>query len=51
MTDTITNKVSESGIITLDLENWFPKEPIDLFDLKDYLFMELILKEKDLRQT
>jgi hypothetical protein len=51
MTDTITNKVSESGIITLDLENWFPKEPIDLFDLKDYLFMELILKEKDFRQT
>ena len=51
MTDTITNKVSESGIITLDLENWFPKEPIVLFDLKDYLFMELILKEKDFRQT
>jgi hypothetical protein len=51
MTDTITNKVSESGIITLDLENWFPKEPIDVFDMKDYLFMELILKEKDFRQT
>ena len=51
MIGTITNKVSDSGIITLDLENWFPKDPIDLFDLKDYLFMELILKEIDFRQT
>jgi hypothetical protein len=51
MSDTIANKVSESGIITLDLENWFPKEPIEKFDLKDYLFMELILKEKDFRAT
>jgi hypothetical protein len=51
MTDTIANKVSESGIITLDLENWYPKEPIVVFDLKDYLFMELILKEKEFRQT
>jgi len=45
----IVNKVAESGIISLDLVAFFPKEKIMVFDLKDYLFMELILKEKDFR--
>lgn len=45
----IINKVAESGIISLDLETFFPKEKITVFDLKDYLFMGLILKEKDYR--
>jgi hypothetical protein len=45
----IVNKIAESGIISLDLEAFFPKEKIMVFDLKDYLFMELILKEKDFR--
>jgi len=43
------NKVAESGIISLDLETFFSKESIMVFDLKDYLFMGLILKEKDFR--
>lgn len=45
----IINKVAESGIISLDLETYFSKEKIMVFDLKDYLFMGLILKEKDFR--
>lgn len=45
----IINKVAESGIISLDLETFFSKEKITVFDLKDYLFMGLILKEKDYR--
>lgn len=45
----IVNKVAESGIISLDLETFFTKEKIMVFDLKDYLFMGLILKEKDFR--
>ncbi len=45
----IVNKVAESGIISLDLETYFSKESIMVFDLKDYLFMGLILKEKDFR--
>jgi hypothetical protein len=45
----IINKVAESGIISLDLETYFPKDKIAVFDLKDYLFMGLILKEKDFR--
>ena len=42
----IVNKVAESGIISFDLETFFSKDPILVFDLKDYLFMGLILKEK-----
>jgi hypothetical protein len=45
----IVNKVAESGILTLDLEEFYPKGEIAVFDLKDYLFMGLILKEKDFR--
>lgn len=49
MNDPIVNKVAESGLITLDLETYYPKEEIVLFDLKPFLFMEMILKEKDFR--
>jgi hypothetical protein len=45
----IVNKVAQSGIITIDLEDFYPEGEIVVFDLKDYLFMELILKEKDFR--
>lgn len=45
----IINKVTESGIISIDLEAFFPTEEIVLFDIKPYLFKELILKEKDFR--
>ena len=47
----VVNKVAESGIITFDLENYYPKGETAVFDLKDYLFMELILKEKDFRES
>ncbi len=45
----IKNKVAESGIVSLDLEAFYPKGDIVVFDIKDYLFMGLILKEKDFR--
>ena len=45
------NKVEESGIITLNLEDYYPKGETTVFDLKDYLFMGLILKEKDFREA
>ena len=45
------NKVSESGIITLDLEDFYPKDETAVFDMKDHLFMGLILKEKDFREV
>jgi hypothetical protein len=49
MTEEIINKVSLSELVTLDPEQFFPKEDIRIFDLKPFLFMELILKEKDFR--
>ena len=51
MEETFVNKVAESGIISIDLETFFPKEKTMLFDLKEYLFMGLILKEKDFRES
>ncbi|MEZ5036332.1 MAG: DUF2480 family protein [Chitinophagales bacterium] len=45
----IKNKIAESGLITIDLEDYFPKEAIIAFDIKPLLFKELILKEKDFR--
>ena len=45
----LVNRVASSGIQTINLESFFPKEEVVIFDLKDYLFMELILKEKDFR--
>src|ERR1700747_1771107 len=47
----INNKVAESGLTTLDLEAFYPKDEVLVFDLKDYLFMGLILKEKDFREA
>lgn len=47
----IINKVAESGIITLDPYTYFPKGDSMVFDMKDHLFMGLILKEKDFREA
>ncbi len=48
--EAIVNKVAQSGIITLDLSPWVPeKKDIILFDLKPFLFREMILREKDFR--
>lgn len=51
MNDTLINKVTESALVTINLEDYYPKENIVVFDLKDYLFMGLILKEKDFREA
>ena len=51
MSDMLVNKVSESGLITLDLEEFYPKGETILFDMKDHLFMGLILKEKEFREA
>jgi Protein of unknown function (DUF2480) len=49
VSEEIINKVAQSGLQTLDLEDFFPKQEIVVFDLKPLLFMEMILKEKDFR--
>ena len=49
MADTLVNKVANSGLITIKLDDYYPKQELVEFDLKDYLFQQLILKEKDFR--
>lgn len=49
--EALRNKVAESGIITINLENYIPQEEICPFDIKDFLFMEMLLKEKEFRQS
>ncbi|MDQ6763987.1 MAG: DUF2480 family protein [Bacteroidota bacterium] len=50
MEEVIVNKVAQSSLVTIDLEKFYPKGETAIFDLKDHLFMELILKEKDYRE-
>jgi hypothetical protein len=47
--ETIVNKVAESGIVTLDLAPFVPGDEVAVFDLKPFLFREMILREKDYR--
>ncbi len=47
--DIIINKVASSGIITLNLEEYFNTGERILFDIKHLLFKEIILREKDFR--
>ncbi|HLF51181.1 DUF2480 family protein [Flavobacterium sp.] len=46
----ITNKVAQSGIIEINLEDFFPQNEKVLYDLKSNLYEELVLKEKDFRE-
>lgn len=47
----LVNRVAQSGLITFNLEDLYPQEPIMEFDLKDHLFRGLILREKDFREA
>jgi len=46
----IINKVAQSGLITIDIEDMYIPGDRVLFDIKSWLFEELILKEKDFRE-
>jgi hypothetical protein len=47
--DIIVNRVANSPLVTFNLEEYYhPGERIE-FDMKNYLFQEIILKEKDFR--
>lgn len=49
MAEEIVNRVAKSPLVTIDLEDFYPMAERVLFDLKDYLFEEQILIEKDFR--
>jgi len=51
MEEIIVNKVAQSSLETIDLEKFYPEGETIVFDMKDHLFMELILKEKDYREN
>ncbi|WP_438710653.1 DUF2480 family protein [Aquimarina muelleri] len=51
MAEEIVNKVASNiNLITFDLEEYYPKGNRILFDIKDWLFEGLILREKDFRK-
>ena len=49
MSEQIVNRVAESGIITLDLEQLRPQGERLVYDIRENLFQDMILKEKDFR--
>ena len=50
MAEEIINRIANSKLITLDLEDYYPKGKRVILDIKDWLFHEIILKEKDFRE-
>lgn len=51
MAEEIVNRIANSKLITFDLEDFYPKGERVLFDIKDWLFEGIILKEKDFRTS
>jgi hypothetical protein len=47
----IVNKVANSGLITIDLEDFYPKQHVAEIDIKDFLYEGIILKEKEFRKS
>lgn len=47
----IVNKVAQSGLITLDLEQWRPTVSRKAFDLKPFLWNGFVLREKEFREA
>lgn len=50
MAEEIINRVANSKLITIDLEDFYPQGNRIVFDIKDWLYEGLILREKDFRE-
>jgi hypothetical protein len=46
----IVNRVANSSLVTFNLEDHFPDQPIAEIDLATLLYEGIILREKDLRE-
>jgi hypothetical protein len=46
----IVNKVAQSGLVSVDPASFYPQGERVLYDIKDNLYMGLILREKDFRE-
>ena len=49
MPDEIINRVANSKLITINLEDYYPQGKRIIFDIKDWLFEGFVLREKDFR--
>lgn len=50
MADEIINRVANSKLVTIDLEDYYPEGTRTVFDIKNWLFEEIILREKPFRE-
>ncbi len=48
--ENFVNKVAQSGLVTLDPASFYPAGERMVYDIKDNLYMGLILREKDFRE-
>lgn len=48
--DEIVNKVANSGLVSIDLEDFYTPGERTIFDIQPHLFNGIILKEKDFRE-
>lgn len=49
MENEIINRVANSKLVVVDLEDYYPKGARTVFDIKEWLFQEMVLREKDFR--
>ena len=49
MSNEIVNRVANSKLVTIDLEDYYPEGKRVIFDIKDWLYEGLILREKEFR--
>lgn len=49
MENEIVNRVANSKLVVVNLEDYYPKGQRTVFDIKEWLFQELVLREKDFR--
>ncbi len=49
MSEPIVNRIANSSIVSLDLETFYPKGERMVFDIKNNLYEETILREKEFR--
>ncbi len=51
MADEIVNRIANSKLVTFDLEDHYPEGKRIQFDIKDWLYEGLVLREKDFRTS
>jgi hypothetical protein len=49
MSEEIVNRVANSKLVVVDLEDYYPKGKRILFDIKDWLYEGIVLREKEFR--